>query len=347
MGGPARDRLYPDEEDGAPDDFSCEVMRHEDQHVIDMATVDQAYADWDDLISHSGRQVADERISVWDGLLDNLDLEIGDNIMLRNPDIPNQSAPYTILQTHEDEDAHSIRMGWGGRNRLHKDKSDEEVNTPDRFAVEITQFAPNHRIADSESGNELDTSFTEVEHHSENDIIVTAPHGGWIEPGTSEQTRILYNLLDDCSLWNFEGNNDGGGSFDRWHITSVDVQGECFPGFGMVEDHDWDWAISIHGFSYDTFLVGGLAPMGLREEIVSEVEDVIDAQGDDIEVTAPSEDEWELFNAHSEDNYINRMTENGQSGIQIEQPWETRQDEYVEEIPKAIARGLTSYLDSE
>lgn len=72
--------------------------------------------------------------------------------------------------------------------------------------------------ADAEAYSEF------VEHLADNDynreLVVIAPHGGFIEEHTDTQAQYLAEQLpSNCvSVWMCKGFKKGGGAFDRWHI---------------------------------------------------------------------------------------------------------------------------------
>lgn len=62
-------------------------------------------------------------------------------------------------------------------------------------------------------------------------LAVLAPHGGGIEPGTEAQAELVGRRLgsDRATVWQCRGRWRGRLSFERWHITSTDIDPRSFP----------------------------------------------------------------------------------------------------------------------
>ena len=91
-------------------------------------------------------------------------------------------------------------------------------------------------------------------------------------------------------------------------------------------------AVSFHGFKEPIVLVGGLAPVELREEIRGAIDD---ATGPEVVVRVATPDD--PFNGDSPRNIVNRLTAGGTNGVQIEQSLTAREQHWAE-IAEAVAR---------
>lgn len=184
---------------------------------------------------------------------------------------------------------------------------------------------------------------SEAETHSEfveviddtggSDLVVCAPHGGYIEHPTHEMSRYVAEELG-VTEWTCAGYNSGGGAFDRWHITSTDISRHSFPGLDRIADRGFSEAVSFHGFTGSGIKVGGLADNAKREAMKAALDDRL---GEMYEVT--------LANPAGPDggasagNFVNWLTENG-TGIQLEIEWDARQDDW-----ESIARAVVDFYE--
>jgi phage replication-related protein YjqB (UPF0714/DUF867 family) len=149
------------------------------------------------------------------------------------------------------------------------------------------------------------------------DLVACAPHGGWIEHPTDEQAARVADALG-ATEWSCAGYNDGGGAYDRWHVTSTALHPRSFPGLAGIADRGFAHAVSFHGFSGDGVAVGGGAPDSLK----AEVRDAVAAEtGRD----ATLADENGAYGGDSAENVVNWLTEDG-NGVQIEQSAAARDD---------------------
>ena len=116
--------------------------------------------------------------------------------------------------------------------------------------------------------------------------MTTGVRSGWwpslrteesIEPHTDEQAeRVATVLGDDCvTVWRCKGFKTGGGAFDRWHITSTDIHDASFPLLKTIVRRGFAHAVAFHGFSEADVLVGGAAPLALKQEIAAALEQAL------------------------------------------------------------------------
>jgi phage replication-related protein YjqB (UPF0714/DUF867 family) len=160
------------------------------------------------------------------------------------------------------------------------------------------------------------------------ELVVLAPHGGYIEYGTDEQARHVGGRLD-VPAWYCAGWWPGGGAFDRWHVGSTAIHPASFPRLAEVSNRSFDAAVSFHGWSEDHIAVGGAAPLdrrrAVRDGIASAVGDAFDVR--------PATDEYR--DGNHPDNIVNWLSASGRDGVQIEQPWDARR-EYGRTIADAV-----------
>src|SRR5262249_6708029 len=85
-------------------------------------------------------------------------------------------------------------------------------------------------------------------------FIAIAPHGGEIERHTDEQAVEAVRQLCAAGLpgssWLCKGYGDPAkGAFDRWHITSTDLNPACFPLLQALMSRRFCCGIAFHGFN--------------------------------------------------------------------------------------------------
>jgi phage replication-related protein YjqB (UPF0714/DUF867 family) len=176
-------------------------------------------------------------------------------------------------------------------------------------------------------------------------IVVIAPHGGDIEPGTDTQAQTMYGHLATAGkavqLWTCHGYRHPGfdpvGPNKRWHITSTDISEHSFPGLRSFFTSRFEIAIAFHGCheacdevtSAGRVFVGGAGPKELRQSIQAKiqiavptitVETIEDVPSSPVEGASPK-------------NIVNRLS---RRGIQIEQTKAVREC-FGKQIALAIA----------
>ncbi|MDQ3677750.1 MAG: poly-gamma-glutamate hydrolase family protein [Actinomycetota bacterium] len=205
-------------------------------------------------------------------------------------------------------------MGLAGRRRL---------GTEDEFdGVLDSQVAhPTLSEEDAEDSSEFIERVEDNGRHS--GLIAIAPHGGDIEPHTDEQAEHIASRLADqgASSWRCRGWKQGGGAFDRWHITSTDINEASFPGLNSVICRGFAYAVAFHGFDEPEILIGGTAHPSLKEEIRAAIECATAGSGIEVRIAAPDE----RFGGDDPRNVVNRLTADCAAGIQIEQSLDARE----------------------
>jgi phage replication-related protein YjqB (UPF0714/DUF867 family) len=196
--------------------------------------------------------------------------------------------------------------------------------------------------ADAEAYSEF------VEHLADNDynreLVVIAPHGGFIEEHTDTQAQYLAEQLpSNCvSVWMCKGFKKGRGAFNRWHITSTDISEESFLKLKTIYGRHFKYAIAFHGWGGDSICIGGSEPdpgppdclkeeISLKEEIKCAIEKAVDGSG--IVVSTGGAGCPPNFNGNNKYNIVNRL---GIIGVQIEQSVKARKC-YGIQIADAVA----------
>ena len=152
-------------------------------------------------------------------------------------------------------------------------------------------------------------------------FIAIAPHGGEIEKRTDEQAeQAVTELTAACfpaSSWLCKGDGDSDkGAFDRWHITSEDIQPACFPLLEPLVSRTFCYGVAFHGFQRkedeaDIYIGGAASPL-----LKLAIERALIALKLPIKVKISTRYDKPKFQGFSPENIINRLAT---SGIQLEQ----------------------------
>jgi len=163
-------------------------------------------------------------------------------------------------------------------------------------------------------------------------LVILAPHGGSIEPGTDQQAeRVLAALGNDIAgAWRCKGFATEG-AFRRFHITSSDLHESSFPLLATIASRNFLHAVAFHGFTAQGILIGGGAPPFIKEKLAQALEGVL-AGEIPVRIANDSDD----FDGDNPRNIVNRLTAGGKGGVQIEQSRLAR-DKYWKEIADAVA----------
>lgn len=235
-----------------------------------------------------------------------------------------QYALYTVSEVRQESPDNIVRMGLAGRQRL---------GTSNEFSGTADAQVPHPTYTDAEA--EANSEFVERlgDNGSHTGLIACAVHGGAIESWTDEQAERVASQLSakSVSSWRCKGWKDGGGAFDRWHITSTDIHRASFPGLDAVADRAFAYAVSFHGFGDPNILIGGGAPLALKQEVQAAIEAAISGSGISVDIASGGG-----YNGDSPDNFVNWLTSGGTGGVQIEQALAARTG-YWQAIADAVA----------
>ena len=140
-----------------------------------------------------------------------------------------------------------------------------------------------------------------------------------------------------ASLWRCKGwwdRNRQGNAFDHWHITSTDIHEASFPRLNSIISRGFTYAVAFHGFHQPEILIGGgSAAESLKQEIKTEIESRIAGSGIRVRIASSNE----RYGGDSPLNIVNRLTADGESGIQIEQSRQARSSHWRLKIADAVA----------
>lgn len=236
---------------------------------------------------------------------DELNRESGQQVRLRWTGDRGTSAAFTIHELHDDDA--EIRVGQKGRQRLNIRPSSD---------IDVIPVVPRPGMSRMQAFERNEVCET-VWDCGQDTLLVCAPHDG-IESNTAQAAGIVRKELGEiqASAWFVHG--FGRDAFDRWHITTTDMDPSSYPGLGSIANRGFDYAVSFHVWSDehgDEVLIGGLADDALRERLADRVSDVINGKRELI--TDHSEGK---YMAKSEQNVVNWLTADNASGIQIEMP---------------------------
>lgn len=231
-------------------------------------------------------------------------------------------AIYTVSDVRAESTDHVVRMALAARERL---------GTTDEFDTIVDARVANPTITDAEAeacGELVERLDDDGAQHR---LVVIAPHGGMIEPYTDAQAERLASRLADhgVSSWRCKGWRPGGGAYARWHITSTELHEASFPLLARIIDRRFTYAVAFHGFEEADVLIGGTAPLAVKQEIKEAIEAVL---GGGIAVRIAQHNE--RYAGDDPRNVVNRLAPD--NGVQIEQAWDARRT-YWQAITDAVA----------
>jgi phage replication-related protein YjqB (UPF0714/DUF867 family) len=243
---------------------------------------------------------------------------VGDQVrIVRN----GHQALYTVAERRLNDDSGTVRMGKDARKRL---------GTSNPFAGTLVKPVVTSGLTDAQA--EAADEFVErlVDNGNHNGLIIAAPHAGTIEFNTHLQAEATVAALQ-CSSWICKGWKAGGGSYDAWHITSTQVSPRSFPGLGLIANRGFAYGVSYHGMSAGGVLIGGGAPLELKQMVRDAILDELSDGDIEVEIAEPGG----YNSGASEKNFINWLTDGGIGGIQIEQAPKVRNDHW-QEVANAV-----------
>jgi phage replication-related protein YjqB (UPF0714/DUF867 family) len=234
-------------------------------------------------------------------------------------------ALYTVSETRQELPDTTVRMAPAARQRL---------GTTDEFAATIDAQVPHPTFSDAEAQENSEFVERLDDDGCQRALVVLAPHGGAIERHTDGQAEHVASMLGSygASVWRCKGFKAGGGAFDRWHITSSEIHEASFPLLRTISARGFAHAVSFHGFSGPGVLIGGAAPLPLKEEIQRALQGVLAGTGLEVRIAGSSED----YDGDNPRNIVNRLTAGGANGVQIEQSLDVRNG-FWEPIAEAVA----------
>ena len=172
---------------------------------------------------------------------------------------------YTVSEARAEDPNSIVRIGQTGRLRF---------GTDDEFDGVIDSQVPHPTLSDDDA-EDLGEFVERLHDGASAAVIAIAPHGGDIELNTDRQAEHVASRLaaHGASSWICKGWKSGDRAFESWHITSDETDPGSFPLLASVVSRGFADAVSFHGFKEPIVLVGGLAPVELREEIRQAIDD--------------------------------------------------------------------------
>ena len=280
--------------------------------MIHDARIELTLPSQEDLREHSEHCSADPR------LLAALGARLGSQLRLRRTG--GRDALFTVSEVRDEDRPEIVRAGLTGRRRLGADEpSDGVASTP----AADPNLSEGQAIA---RGELIERRCDDGIHRG---LVVIAPHGGDIEPHTDEQAELVADRLSaaDVTLWRCKGWGD---AFDRWHITSTDIDPASFPLLDSLMDRGFRNAVSFHGFRDDEVLIGGSSSPALKRRVRDAIADAV--QGIVVRIARADE----RYGGDNPCNIVNRLTAGGRGGLQIEQGLAIRR-QHGAEIAAAVA----------
>lgn len=208
--------------------------------------------------------------------------------------------------------------------------------------MSMTYPLPEPNISHNEAWKQ-DKGVETVWHEEDQDFLcVIAPHGGDIEAETDMAAVETYKKMPEgtSSLWMFQAYDSApageNAAFEEYHVNSEDISSEFFPKLSWLEGVGFDYCLAYHvEGSADRFEVGGLTSSETREEVGEVLADATSGKWD----YTTGYDEGEFMGEEPE-NIVNRLTQSGENGIQIEMPGSA-----AKEYRKRIAEDLAEYFE--
>jgi phage replication-related protein YjqB (UPF0714/DUF867 family) len=246
---------------------------------------------------------------------------VGDQVrIVRNPD---EYAIYTVEDRVVGDNVEVVRMGTSGRERL---------GTSNSFEGMLIKPVVASNMTDEEA--EAKDEFVErlVDDGSYTGLCVIAPHGGGIERGSDRQAEAVTQALG-CSSWILKGWKSGGGTSDRWHVTSTKISPRSFPGLGLIAKRGFAYSVSFHGMAAAGVLIGGAGPNDLKQMLRDAILDELSDPDIDVVIA----EEGDANSGMSEKNVVNWLTDEGIGGIQLEQSMKVRMEHWQEVVDAVIS----------
>ena len=235
-------------------------------------------------------------------------------------------ALYTVIDTARSP--RTIEMGSDALERLDLTHREDGI---------ARRYAP-HPTYETRAAAKANDEYVEIlrDDGREADLVACAVHGGRIEWRTDQQAAYVADALE-ATEWSCVGYNSGGGAYDRWHVTSTDIDRRSFPGLDRIADRGFAHAVSFHGLSNDGIAVGGGAAESFKRRVRDAIVDATDGRYDVSIVTSGE------YAGNSPDNFVNWLAANG-NGVQLEQSWDARDDDW-QPIAEAIIEVYRDALD--
>lgn len=246
-------------------------------------------------------------------------------------------AVYTVSDTH-DQEPKTVFVGYTDPTDLRARLGLLDTN-PFRSKLNAQVVATGLTDTEAETYSEFVERLIDDGYNSK--LVVIAPHGGNIEIHTDEQAERVCEQLPEryVSAWICKGFKQGGGAYDRWHITSTDINEESFPKLKSIIGRRFEYSIAFHGWDEDSICIGGSMPKDLKQKIKEAIVNAVSGSKilveTDYEKNCPG-----AFNGDDEKNIVNRLST---KGLQIEQSRKAR-TRYGIQIADAVADAIVPII---
>jgi phage replication-related protein YjqB (UPF0714/DUF867 family) len=263
-----------------------------------------------------------EHCSVDPQRLASLGVPLGSQIRIKRQ--ADQLALFTISETRNETAENTVRMIQVARERL---------GIPDEFDAVIDTRVPHPTFTDDEAREHSEFVERLDDDGGQQQLVVLAPHGGAIERRTDDQAELVRACLGDdlASAWRCKGFRLGGGALRSWHIRSIDLSNHSFPLLKSIACRGFAHAVAFHGMSKPGVIVGGAAPEALKRRVVEEIRCALASSTIEVRLATASDE----LDGDDPANIVNRLTNGGHNGVQLEQSEEAR-DGFWREIAHAV-----------
>ncbi|AOY83529.1 poly-gamma-glutamate hydrolase family protein [Moorena producens JHB] len=243
----------------------------------------------------------------------------------------NEYAIYTVRKEQQEDPGNSentVRMTLDGLKKLGINNSNEvPVNAIVEAKVPYMSCLNNQSCISDTDARAISEFIEHLDDNGTNkDLVIIAPHGGAIEVKSDtiaeEVSDRLVAIGKNVSYWRCKGWKQGGGAYQRWHITSIDIHQASFPLLNTIINRSFNYAVSFHGFNkskrpvekqHVDIWIGGGASYPLKAEMGN----LIGNQTGLKVVVSGDLGEDDPFSGTSKKNIVNRLALNN-NGIQIE-----------------------------
>ena len=214
---------------------------------------------------------------------------------------------YALFTVHSlvNDQQTTVRIAQAGLQRL---------GTSQSFSGDLDLQVPALGLDDDEAKDASEFVERRAGNMGQSQLLVVAPHGGAIERYTDDQAVALAELRGAVS-WVCKGWRSGGGAWDRWHITSTDINPASFPELAELAGIGFARVVSFHGMSDPGVRVGGGAPLSVRNAVADAIAVALAGSGEPVATAQPGDS----LSGSSPANLVNWLSASGSDGIQLEQ----------------------------
>jgi len=239
-------------------------------------------------------------------------------------------AAFTIHELHGKNDPAEIRISKKGRESLSISPSSDVV---------VSRSVPRSDFSRMDAFEQDELAETVWDESGQDRLLVCAPHAGDMESNTAQAAGIVRRRLgrERASAYMLHG--FGEAAFSQFHITTTDMEPvpESYPGLASLADRGFSHCLTFHVWNGGKVILGGLADGEFRERLADRLRDAINGKREI--VTNHSQGK---YMASTKQNIVNRLTSDGESGVQIEMP-----NLIALRYRKRVARAVADFYDDE